>query len=594
MTIFLAAIAAGCERLPVDIERRMALALAPAGTATAFRSGPFAAARVDLGFWPGASIAEASDRWAIVAGDPVLSDPSGQGTLSRCEAIEFLATRVHGDDLSALRAIEGSCCGLVFDATRRRLTAFTDKVGVRPLYWARAQGVLYVASAQWPLEGLHDVALQPDWLACAETATFGYPLVERTLYLAIRSLEPGRALSATPDDAIGIRSYWDWNALPPNPTQGEALVMQIRDAFDAAVGARLREQKHVNAFLSGGLDSRLIVTHLRKAAVRVSTLNFAPPGSQDLVLGRLAAQALGTDHSEFALGPDAFLTRQCDAIARWRAERAKSPSPPDQPSLVWSGDGGSVALGHVYLSEAVVAAAREGGAAAGARAIAGGFALTPHLFTRRWRHLSQAYVAGIEADLRSRPDVEPGRNAHLFFMMNDQRRHLSGHFERLHLTGFDMVLPFFDGRFLTAVLSSRVDPFLRHGLYNDLMATMEGPIARVPWQSYPGHLPAPVPVDAELRNQWSDGGFDPAMVRRERRQFLRLWRSKLTSRSFSGGVLNRPKVLASLTAGLAGAHDWSYLVDIAEPFVHASTRQRPAGTLEPTSSIAATTATASH
>ena len=594
MTIFLAAITAGCERLPVDIERRMALALAPAGKATTFRSGPFASARVDLGFWPGSSVVEASDRWTIVAGDPVLSDPSAQGAISRTEAIEWLASRVQSDDPTALRAVEGTCCGLIFDAAKRHLTAFTDKVGVRPLYWARAEGVSYVASAQWPLEGLGDIALQPDWIACAEIATFGYPLADRTAFLSIRSLEPGHALTAAPGKPIGTQSYWDWDTLTPNPTQGEALVKQIRDAFDAAFAARLRGQKEVIAFLSGGLDSRLIVARLREASVRVSTLNFAPTGSQDLVLGGLAAQALETDHSEFTRGSVTFLTSQRDAIAGWRAERANSASLPDQPGLVWSGDGGSVALGHVYVFEDHVAAAREGGISGSVRAIASGYALTPQLFSHRWKHLAQVSIAGIEADLRSRPNTEPGRNAHMFFMLNDQRRHLVRHFENLHLAGFDMVLPFFDGRFLATVLSSRIDPFLRHKLYNDLMATMKGPIAQVPWQAYPGHLPGPVPVDGKLREQWRDGWHDRATIRRQRGQFLRRWRSNLNWSSFSGGVLSRPKVLASLTAGLAGAHRWSYLVDIADPFVQASAKQRPAVKIDSNSSVPVTASPKQH
>ena len=498
--------------------------------------------------------------------------------IDRPEAIEGLANEARAFDLDRMRRIEGTCCGVIHDPAGRRLIAFTDKLGVRPLYWARAGDVLFVASAQWLLERIEFIPLQPDWLGVAESACFGFALADRTVYGAIKTLPPGSALVVRAG-TLTVERYWDWGALPAQGLQGAALVRRVRDAFDAAVAARLGQQKHVMAFLSGGLDSRLIAARLRATGVEVSSLNFAPPGSQDLVLGRLASEALGTRHTEFARGADTFAQRQHDAIAQWRAARPDRADWPDAPGLVWSGDGGSVALGHVYLSEGIVAAARsKDGAPAAARAIAehNRLGLTRHLFTRRWKHLAQAHLRGIEADLTSRPGVEPGRNAHLFFMLNDQHRHLAGHFERLHLGGYDLVLPFFDGRFVATVVANPVDPFLRHGLYNDLMAGLDGAIAQVPWQSYPGHHPSPVPVDSELRKQWSGGWHDTATERRQHRDLLTRTLPGLVSHHFPGDVLDRPKLLASVASGLVGMRRFSYLVENAVPFLRAN-RGRRAG-----------------
>ncbi len=575
MTIFLAAFGSTPEHLTPELEQRLCRALEPAGTATVVRRGRLCIARVDLGLWPGACVAESGANWLLMAGDPVLGDCAG-GSLPRAESIDRLAKDLRCPDLSALRQLEGTCCGLASDSRHDTLVAFTDKLGVRPLYWANVGGVTYLSSALWPLERLESMPLEPDWLGVAETACFGYPLADRTLHRTIKSLPCGSAL-VMQGAAVEVVRYWDWAALPANPVEGEALVRQVRDAFDTAVAARLQGQKHVMAFLSGGLDSRLIAARLRHAGVEVSTLNFAPQGTQDLLLGRAAAQALGTRHSEFTSGGDNFAQRHDGSIADWRAARADRSLWPDQPGLVWSGDGGSVALGHVYLSEEVVRAARSpDGIAAAARTIAeqNRLGLTPHLFTPAWRHLSQAHLRGIEADLASRPNVEPGRNSHLFFMLNDQRRHLAGHFERIHLKGFDLVLPFFDARFLATVLASPVDPFLGHGLYNELMAGLPGPITQIPWQSYPGHHPSPAPVPSGLRKQWGEGWYDAITTRRQHRTLLWSALPGFASPSFPGDVLNRTMLLASLASGLIGVKRFTYMVENAVPFVRAKRRQR--------------------
>ena len=575
MTIFLAALGASAENVTKALEQRLCHALKPAGTATLMRRGRLAVARVDLGLWPGPCVAESELNWLLMAGDPVLGDSAG-GSLSRPDSIRRLATDLQCPGLAPFRQLEGTCCGLAFDASRDTLIAFTDKLGVRPLYWANVGGVTYLSSALWLLESLESIPLEPDWLGAAETACFGFPLADRTIHCAIKTLPSGSAL-VMQGGAVEVVRYWDWAALAENPVRGEALVRQVRDAFDTAVAARVDGQKHVMAFLSGGLDSRLIAARLRHAGAEVSTLNFAPQGTQDLLLGRAAAQALGTRHSEFTSGGDNFAQRHDGAIADWRTACADRSLWPDHPGLVWSGDGGSVALGHVYLSEEVVRAARSQDgitAAANTIAVQNRLGLTPHLFTPRWRHLSKAHLRGIEADLASRPNVEPGRNSHLFFMLNDQRRHLAGHFERIHLKGFDLVLPFFDGRFVATVLSSQVDPFLGHGLYNELMASLPGPITQVPWQSYPGHHPGPVPVPSGLRKQWGDGWYDAITTRRQRRTFL--WGSLrgLTSLSFPSDVLNRTKLLASLASGLVGVKRFTYMVENTVPFLRAWSRRR--------------------
>lgn len=566
MAVFLAAYALDPASATVDLSARLRAALEPAGPARIDHIGRATVAHLDLQLWPGASSRIDTQGLIVIGGDPVICH--GQEVLDRSVAIDSLA----GDLDQGLLDAQGTFAGIRVDQGGRRLRAFTDKLGVRPIYWARSASHLYIASAFWLLQDLPDLQASPDWQAAAETAAFGFPLGNRSLRAAISVLESGHLLQVLDGD-LQLQSYWDWRQLSPNRLHKEELLAFIEQAFHAAVDRRSRDQTAVMCFLSGGMDSRLIAVRLRETGKQVHSLNFAPEGSQDLVLGRLIADRLGCHHFEYPKGNQGFAERQVDALKAWAEVNSRLSTPPERPALIWSGDGGSVGLGHVYLNRDIIDQARRHGPAAAARALqsSNGNFLMPRVLRRRWRHLAEVPRSGIEADLRSRPQIEPGRNCHLFLMLNDQRRHLARHFESLHKTRIDLVLPFFDARFLAAVLASPVDEFLDHGLYNALMARLPFEAGSVPWQSYPGHLPCPVPVDPNLRHQWDDGWIDAEGVKRMRDDHLRRLSRELGGSRSVHAVLAMPLLRLLIWAEqLVGFERYGYLINATEPFLNAA------------------------
>ena len=565
MTVFLIS----CARSSAPPERAlvesMSQALLPAGNASICTFGPVILAHVDLGLWPGDSAQDNHQHSIVIGGDPVIC--KGSHALGRTEAIAELCTDLSQGLTDAL----GTFAGLRVDQGGHCVQAFTDKLGVRPIYWVQTSTHIFAASAFWLLEGLPGVHALPDWQAAAETVAFGFPLGNRTLNGSISVLPPGHMLEIR-DGNVQLQKYWDWSQLTPNKLKGEALLDHVEHEFHAAVDRRSQGQQTVMCFLSGGMDSRLIAVRLRESGKQVHSLNFAPAGSQDLVLGRMIAERLACHHSEYGDGHLGFVERQSAALKAWTVLNSKLSQPPQYPSLIWSGDGGSVGLGHVYLNTAIVALARQSGfsAAASALQLRNNNHVAAHILRRPWKHLAQMPLQGIERDLQSRPDVEPGRNCHLFLMLNDQRRHLTRHFETLHLHRIDLVLPFFDARFLAAVLASPIDEFLDHRLYNDLMARLPFKAGEVPWQSYPEHLPCPVAIDPALRDQWDAGWTDAEDVRLMRRAHVqRLTRDLLQARLVKD-VLSMPLLKSLIWAERLGLNRFGYLLDAADPFLSAS------------------------
>lgn len=567
MAIFLAAIATGDASLPSGLLGRMRDVLAPAGIVETVGQERAAMAYSDLGLWPGCSAARNDQKLAVVAGDPLICRDNRPYT--REQSIAALLNLENSNGQGSLRQAEGTYCGIVFDTQQPRIVAFTDKLGVRPVYTARIGGLVFVSSVQWALEKLSDVPKHPDWIAATEMAAFGYPLGDKTLFKDIRVLGAGEVVTVEAE-SCRIDRYWDWTTIKATSQSRQDLTEHIRRSFNTAVDDRIQGQTSVLASLSGGMDSRLIVSRLREHDVKVHSLNYAPDGSLDLELGRLAAQVLGTDHFEFSDGSAQIADRLVQTLAAWRSSHSPS-SWPQQPNLLWTGDGGSVGLGHVYLDDEIIRGARNTSLDAAAMLIQRNDKLrvSPHMFVTCRRDLADIPLQGIISDLRSRQNVEPGRNCHLFFVLNDQRRHLAAHYEAVHVKRVDVVLPFFDGRFLSAVIGSDVDPFLAHGLYNELMKTLPFGAGKTPWQAYPGHLPCPIHIPGNSRRQWEDGWMEPRIARRQERRRLLKSLGDILSSSFPSEILSRPRLAAACLAGLIGLRQYNYLIDAIAPYAYA-------------------------
>jgi hypothetical protein len=246
---------------------------------------------------------------------------------------------------------------------------------------------------------------------------------------------------------------------------------------------------------------------LSKIGTQVHTVNFAPAGTQDLIFGRAIAERLGTAHTEVALGEDTAENKRSLAIAACLDSARARAAPPERSRLVWAGDGGSVGLGHVYLSSGPISLIREGHLEQAVDAFQKHHNVSlPRFILNRDAAdtLSGILKQSILAEVSAFSGSDPGRALHLFLMQNDQRRHLAQHFENIDLDRVEMHLPFFDAEFLAPVLASPVDHFLRHRFYNEWLAHFPDPISQVPWQAYPGHEPCPLTVNEILRYQWTD------------------------------------------------------------------------------------------
>ncbi|WP_028103257.1 asparagine synthase-related protein [Pseudoduganella violaceinigra] len=502
---------------------------------------------LELGALGGSGAYHGDGLHAFVAGAPLLQPP-GAAALGRDASLAQLAHELAAGSQDGLRASRGTYC-LVVAHDDGRLHLATDKCGVRPLYcWIQKDFVIF-ATAQRILEALQGMPRELDLQGVAEAACFGFPLSDRTPYRDIVCLHAGEVLSVDGAD-LQRRRYWRWDQIAARPAGGEPGPQRLYRIFREAVRARLGGDHAAAAFLSGGLDSRAIVAALRDEEVAVATSNFAPAQSQDQGLGAMAAERLGTTHSRLEMRPFVEGDPYSKAsVLEWLGKAQTTAGPLPRPQVIWSGDGGSVCMGAVYLTEAMYAAVRAGrpDQALGIFRDFNHCHLSVRLMKPELgRQLQQQVEQGMRAELDALTPRDPAHKMFLFLVLNDQRRHLFHHFETLDTTRIEFELPFFDGELLEGVLSEPADPFLRHVFYMDWLACFGGGVLEVPWQAYPGHVPCPLPVPTEMSYQWDE--FGPEQLRQHARRGADSLRSMLKAPEFAGKYLSRFTTYAFLLA----------------------------------------------
>jgi asparagine synthase (glutamine-hydrolysing) len=207
----------------------------------------------------------------------------------------------------ALAEANGMFAFAFWDAETRRLTLARDRLGEKPLYLARAPGLLAFASDLAALREVPGLDWSLDRDAVADFLKRGYVSGGRSIHSAMETLAPA---TVAVFDAEGSgrecrRRYW---SAQPNQVEVPSCGEERADAVEALLldSIRLRSfaDVPVGAFLSGGIDSSLVVALMRQAAggdVHTFSIGFEGSDRDEAPYARRVAEHLGTRHTEVYL-----------------------------------------------------------------------------------------------------------------------------------------------------------------------------------------------------------------------------------------------------------------------------------------------------
>ena len=217
---------------------------------------------------------------------------------------------VHGYEQwgeALVERLRGMFAFAVWDAPRRRLLLARDRVGVKPLHYAVTRDGLVFGSEIKSL--LLDPDVPRDWSPEALDAYLSllYVPAPHTIYRAVRKLEPGHVLVAE-KGRVRVSRYWD---LPFDTAEGSAdesaWLEPLEDELREAVKLRLVSDVPLGAFLSGGIDSSLVVAFMRETSsspVVTTSIGFAERAYDELEHASAVARHLGVVQHTRVVTPD--------------------------------------------------------------------------------------------------------------------------------------------------------------------------------------------------------------------------------------------------------------------------------------------------
>ena len=210
------------------------------------------------------------------------------------------------DGPRCVERLDGMFAFAIWDGRRRELCLARDRLGVKPLYYARVPGGLLFASEIKAI--LEHPGIQPelDDEAFFHYLTFAFAPTPMTLYRGVRKLAPAERISVGANGRLESTSFWTpFAAAAVSEVDGISEVdaaARVRELLRDSIRKRMMSDVPFGVFLSGGVDSSTNVALMAELTDRpVRTFSTAPRGHaryDELAYARLVARRYATDHHE--------------------------------------------------------------------------------------------------------------------------------------------------------------------------------------------------------------------------------------------------------------------------------------------------------
>src|SRR5215471_2360409 len=211
----------------------------------------------------------------------------------------------YGDDVP--KHLRGMFAFALWDEKSQKLVLARDRVGKKPLLYSIVPGGLVFASEFQAILRHPDVSREVNEVALSHYLSFLCVPAPHTAFRNIQKLEPGHVLIWQKGE-LQIKRYWSLDFTKKVSISEREAADRVTALLKDAVRVRLMSDVPLGAFLSGGIDSSVVVAMMSElSAERVKTfsIGFDEKEFDELSHARRVAERFGTEHHEFVVRPNA-------------------------------------------------------------------------------------------------------------------------------------------------------------------------------------------------------------------------------------------------------------------------------------------------
>jgi len=229
-------------------------------------------------------------------------EAAGHAFVTRSDSEVLLAGYRHWGE-AVLGKLDGMFAFAIHDLADGSVFIARDRVGIKPLFWGEHDGGLVTASTLAPFFALKSFPRHLDAEGLRDYLAFQTPLAPHTLVREIHALPPGACLRWKSGGGTVPRQWWE---IPDVESATEPNAATLADEADTLLARAVRDQLvadvPLGAFLSGGIDSSLVVHYMAQAAstttrpLKTFSVRFAEAGFDESPAARAVADQYGTEH----------------------------------------------------------------------------------------------------------------------------------------------------------------------------------------------------------------------------------------------------------------------------------------------------------
>ena len=221
---------------------------------------------------------------------------------------EVILALYEREGVECLRHLRGMFAFAIWDARDRTLFMARDRLGKKPLFYYQDAGRFLFASEPKGILADPEVPADPDEAAIHHYLTFAYVPSPYSAFKGFKALPPAHYLLVR-DGRIRVERYWRLRYQPKIEASERDLEERLLHELTEAVRLRMISDVPLGAFLSGGIDSSVVVALMSRFSsgpVKTFSIGFEEEAFNELPYARMVAKRYGTDHHEFVVKPNAI------------------------------------------------------------------------------------------------------------------------------------------------------------------------------------------------------------------------------------------------------------------------------------------------